>query len=144
MDSVTNHKHLSPRTPSFLGLVLFLTLPPPPPAVKEMRNGRSVWQFVTHNFCCCFFLRKSSLFPAPSWGHSQGRQSSINFSSGFPMGFSSSQTPPIWVSFHGIQSFRNRLLQVGSSVRSGVLPINLFSVGASSQFHRSCQESAPV
>lgn len=81
---------------------------------------------------------------SPSWGHSHGRQSFINFSSVFPMSFSSSRTAPVWVPVSGVWSFRNRLLQVGSPVGSQVLPINLSQLGClSPQVHGSSQEPAP-
>ena len=47
--------------------------------------------------------------------------------------------------FHGVQSFRNRLLQRGSPAGSQVLPANLLQHGLLSlQGHRPCQELAPV
>ncbi|KAK4818526.1 hypothetical protein QYF61_014362 [Mycteria americana] len=47
--------------------------------------------------------------------------------------------------FHGVQSFRNRLLQRGSPVGSQVLPANLLQCGLlSPRVHRSCQEPAPA
>jgi len=56
--------------------------------------------------------------PAPARGPSHKRQSSTNCSNAtsFHIGCSSSQTSPLWALstclFHGVQSFRNRLLQV--------------------------------
>ncbi|KAK4810770.1 hypothetical protein QYF61_007744, partial [Mycteria americana] len=50
-----------------------------------------------------------------AWGPSHGRQSSTNCSSAGP--------------FHGVQSFRNRLLQCGSPTGSQVLPANLLQHG---------------
>jgi len=48
-------------------------------------------------------------------------------------------------SFHGVQSFRNRLLQHGSSTGSQALPANLLQHGLLSlRVHRSCQEPAPA
>jgi len=47
--------------------------------------------------------------------------------------------------FHGVQSFRNRLLWCGSPVGSQALPANLLQHGLlSPQVHRSCQEPAPT
>ena len=47
--------------------------------------------------------------------------------------------------FHGVQSFRNRLLQRGSPAGSQVLPANLLQRGLLSPWgHRSCQEPAPA
>ena len=47
--------------------------------------------------------------------------------------------------FHGVQSFRHRLLQRGSPTGSQVLPENLLQCGLlSPQIHRSCQEPAPA
>jgi len=47
--------------------------------------------------------------------------------------------------FHGIQSFKNRLLQCRSPVGSQVLPANLLQYGLLSPWlHRSCQEPAPA
>ncbi|KAK4810998.1 hypothetical protein QYF61_014471 [Mycteria americana] len=46
---------------------------------------------------------------------------------------------------HGVQSFRNRLLQHGSPTGSQVLPANLLQRGLFSPWgHRSCQEPAPA
>ena len=47
--------------------------------------------------------------------------------------------------FHGVQSFRDRLLQRGSPMGSQVLPANLLQCGLLSPWgHRSCQEPAPA
>jgi len=66
---------------------------------------------------------------APPWGPSHGRQYSTNYSSVGP--------------FHGVQTFRDRLLQPVSPVRSQALPANLRQC-RSPQVHRSCQEPAPA
>ncbi|KAK4827158.1 hypothetical protein QYF61_015112 [Mycteria americana] len=67
--------------------------------------------------------------PAPAWGPSHGRQSSMNCSNVGP--------------FHEVQSFRNRLLQRGSPTGSQVLPANLLQRGILSPWiHRSCQRPA--
>ena len=47
--------------------------------------------------------------------------------------------------FHGVQSFRSRLLQHGPPTRSQALPENLLECGLlSPRVHRSCQEPAPA
>jgi len=47
--------------------------------------------------------------------------------------------------FHGVQSFRNRLLQRGSPMGSQALPANLLQHGLfSPQVHGTCQEPAPA
>jgi len=86
-----------------------------------------------------------TLFPAPEWGPSHGRQSSTNFSNMNPSyGLQFSTNCSSMGPFHGLQSFRNRLHQRGSPVESQVLPANLIWHGLlSPRVHRSCQEPAP-
>jgi len=68
---------------------------------------------------------------APAWGPPHGTQSSTNCS--------------IMGPFHGVQSFRNRLLQRGSPTGSQALPATLLQPGLlSPRDHRSWQESAPA
>lgn len=45
------------------------------------------------------------------------------------LGCSCSQTAPVWLSFHGIQPFRNRLLQCQYSTGPQILPANLPQCG---------------
>lgn len=78
---------------------------------RGMGNG-SYSQFITSYLCHSFFLRGKSLHTlAPVWGPSWGRQSSLNFSTVSP-----SQALQFFMSccsvgpFHGVQSFKNRLL----------------------------------
>ncbi|KAK4824286.1 hypothetical protein QYF61_013031 [Mycteria americana] len=53
--------------------------------------------------------------PAPAWGPSHGRQSSMNFSNMSPShGLQFCMNCSSMGPFHGVQSFRNRLLQCGS------------------------------
>jgi len=84
--------------------------------------------------------------PAPAWGPTHGRQSSMNFfsvgpSHGLQFFTDCSSMGP----FHGAQSLRNRLLQRGSSMGSQALPANLLCPGLLSPLgHRSCQEPVPA
>ncbi|KAK4816220.1 hypothetical protein QYF61_013458 [Mycteria americana] len=84
--------------------------------------------------------------PAPAWGPSHQRQSSMNFSNVSPSHrlqffMNCSSVGP----FHKVQSFRNRLLQCGSPMGSQVLLANLLLHGLlSPRVHRSCQEPAPA
>jgi len=84
--------------------------------------------------------------PTPVWGPSCGRQSSMNFYNTSPscrlqFFMNCSGVDPL----HGVQSFRNRLLQRGSPTESQVLPTNLLWRGLLSPWvHRSCQEPAPA
>ena len=84
--------------------------------------------------------------PAPAWGPSHGRQSSMNFSSVSPSHRLQFFTNCTSVGpFHEVQSFRNRLLQHGSPAGSQVLPANLLQHGLLYPWgHRSCQEPAPA
>ncbi|KAK4830649.1 hypothetical protein QYF61_012492 [Mycteria americana] len=71
-----------------------------------------------------------TLFPAPEWGPSHERQSCTNFSNvspsrGLQFFMDCSGMRP----FHGVQSFRNRLLQHGSPAGSQVLPAKLLQCG---------------
>jgi len=69
--------------------------------------------------------------PALAWGPSHGLQLFTSCPSVGP--------------FHGVQSFRNSLLQRGSPMGSQVLPANLLQHGLLSPWgHGSCQEPAPA
>ena len=80
--------------------------------------GNGGWGlFITCCLCRSFLPRGRTPHssPAPPWGPSHGRQSSMNCSSVGP--------------FPGLQSFRHRLLQRGSPAGSQVLPENLLQRG---------------
>ncbi|NXC66527.1 PLCZ1 phosphodiesterase, partial [Anhinga anhinga] len=85
--------------------------------------------------------------PAPAWGPSHRRQSSMNFSNVPPSHGLQFFTNLLqhWGPSHGVRSFRNRLLQCGSPVGPQALPANLLQRGLLSPWvHRSCQAPAPA
>jgi len=84
--------------------------------------------------------------PAPAWGPSHRRQSSMNLSNMSPSyRLQFFMNCPSVGPFHRVQSFRNRLLQRGSPTRSQVLPANLLQRGLVFLWgHRSCQDPTPA
>lgn len=114
----------------------------PPPSHRRKRNGDS-GHLVTlwHSFL--LRLRTIHTLPAPAWGSSHRKQFSTNFfnmspSHGLEFFINCSSVS----SFHGVQSFRSRLFQCGSSM--GSWQQTCCSVGFSLQRHRSCKEPALV
>jgi len=110
-----------------------ISLPPP----REWHRGTgsgSCSQFVTRCLCCSFFLTLCHYSFVGSLPRETVLHELLQCKS-FP-----------WTvdSFHGVQSFRNRLPQRRSPVGSQVLPENLIQHGIFSPWvHRSCQEPAP-
>ncbi|KAM9590481.1 uncharacterized protein ACIBXB_005737 [Morphnus guianensis] len=83
--------------------------------------------------------------PAPAWGPTHGRQSSMNFSNVGPShGLQPFTNCSSMGPFHGVQSFRSTLLQHGLPTGSQILPENLLRGLLSPQIRRSCQEPAPA
>jgi len=99
------------------------------PGGHKSRSITPLPQLVSSSYVVSAAPSFSHSSPAPAWGPSHRRQFSTNFSKVSPS--------------HGVQSFRNRLLQYGSPMGSQVLPANLLQHGLlSPRVHRSCQEPA--
>jgi len=110
--------------PFFPGSVSLLDSLPPP---LEWGRGQGMGFSVSSSRFVCATPSSSLSSPAPAWHPSHDRQFSTNFSNVSPS--------------HGVQSFRNRLLQCVSAMGSYVLPANLLP---SPWLHRSWEDPAPA
>ncbi|KAK4810966.1 hypothetical protein QYF61_014438 [Mycteria americana] len=98
---------------------------------QVLNKFRVGWEFIIPPVTV--FQQRVPGVPGPIvvWSPTHGRQSSMNCSSMGP--------------FHGVQSFRNGLLQRGSPMGPQVLPATLLQHGLlSARVHRFCQEPAPA
>jgi len=101
------------------------------PPLSERHRGQGMWAVISSSHVVTAAPSSSHSSLAPVWGSSHGRQFFMNCSSLGPS--------------HGVQSFRNRLLQRESPTGSQALPANLLGVGLlSPQVRRSWQEPAPA
>jgi len=122
-----SQKHLPPIPPFFLGLTLLLySLPPPPEWCRSWGTGVTV----SSPHVVSVAPSSSHSFPAQVRGPTHRRQFSMNFSNLSLSHELKFITNCCSVSLsHGVQSFRNRMLQRGSPTGSQVLPENLLHYG---------------
>ena len=101
------------------------------PPLSERHRGQGMWAVISSSHVVTAAPSSSHSSLAPVWGSSHGRQFFMNCSSLGPS--------------HGVQSFRNRLLQCESPAGSQDLSANLLQHGLLSPWvHMSRQKPVPA